>query len=51
VLEKSLCVGEIPKIMSFSEHVMSRQLDLYKEYCNTFKNVYKERVAGYFRPN
>lgn len=49
VLEKVLKVDEIPKIMSFSEHVMTRQLALYEEYSTQFTNIYKDRVKEYFR--
>ena len=45
-----LKVLELPKVMLFCEHVMSRQLSLYKEYKTTFPNIYRERVAEYFKP-
>jgi len=48
VLEKTLKVDEITKIMTFSEHVMTRQLQLYEEYSKQFTNIYKERVSTYF---
>jgi len=49
VLEKILCVDEIPKIMTFCEHVMTRQIALFEEYRETFPNIYKERVAEYIK--
>lgn len=49
VLEKILEVQEIPKIISFSEHLMTRSVALYEEYNLQFLNVYKERVAQYLR--
>ena len=35
MLEKILCVDEIPKIMTFCEHVMTRQIALFEEYRET----------------
>lgn len=35
--------------MSFSEHVITRQLQLYEEYNKQFTNIYKERVSMYFQ--
>lgn len=45
-----LKVEEVQKILLFSEHVLSRQLSLYEEYKSTLPNVYRERVAEYFKP-
>lgn len=50
VLEKTLKVDEIPKIMTFCEHVMTRQVALFEEYSSTFPNIYKDRVKEYIRP-
>ena len=36
--------------MSFSEHVMTRQVALYEEYKEQFPNIYRSRVADYLRP-
>ena len=50
VLGQILKVSEIPKIITFCDHVMQRQIQLYAEYHAQFPNIYKERVAEYFRP-
>ena len=47
VLEQTLSVHEIPKIVSFSEHIMDRQVKLLHEYRNEFVNIYKPRVTSY----
>jgi hypothetical protein len=49
VLEKTLKLSEIPKIIKFSEHIMTRQISLFDEYKETFPNVYKERFASYMK--
>jgi hypothetical protein len=49
VLEKILHVSEVPKIIAFCDHVMQRQVSLYEEYKTNFPNIYKERVAEYFK--
>lgn len=48
VLDELPGVEDVGKIILFSDHILIRQLDLYKEYSTRFPNIYKERVAEYF---
>jgi hypothetical protein len=49
VLEKTLGVGEVPKIIAFCDHILQRQVSLFEEYKTQFPNIFKERVAEYFK--
>lgn len=52
MLEKILNVSEVAKILAFCDHVMQRQISLYEEYKTQFPNIFKDRVADYFKlPN
>ena len=50
MLERLLKMTEVHKIIQFSESVMERQIKLFEEYKDNFPNIYKERVAEYFKP-
>lgn len=45
VLDQMLHLEEIEKVLHFSDHIFSRQINLYTEYKDKFPNLYKERVA------
>jgi hypothetical protein len=47
ILTNVLQMHEVPKVQLFSEHILDRQLALYKEYKTSFPNIYKERVNEY----
>ena len=50
ILQQGLEVPDIPKIIDFCDMLFDRQISLYEEYRSQFKNVYRERVAEYFKP-
>ena len=35
--------------MSFCEHILARQVDIYDEFCDTYTHIYRERVAKFMR--
>jgi hypothetical protein len=48
ILENVFCIPGVPMIQKFSQYVFERQLTSYKQYKETFPNVYKDRCADYF---
>ena len=49
MLEKALEVPDVPKIIDFCTILFDRQVALFEEYKNQFKNIYRERVSEYFK--
>lgn len=45
ILENTLKVEEIDKIMNFCEHILARQIDIYSEFSEIYTHIYKERVS------
>lgn len=39
---------EVAKVVDFCDMLFERQIGLYEEYANQFKNIYRDRVAEYF---
>ena len=49
LLEQALNVSDVGSIVNFCEQLFDRQIALYEEYKDQFKNIYKDRVAEYFK--
>lgn len=47
MLEQQLELEEIPKLISFCDHLLQRQIKLYQEFADTFRNVYTKKKARY----
>lgn len=48
LLENTLELEDVPKIIQFCDHVFARMLQLFAEYKGQFANIYKERCYEYF---
>ena len=49
MLENVLNLNDLPSVVCFCETLFERQIALYEEYKNQFRNIYKERVSEYFK--
>ena len=48
LLETTLELEDVPKVLQFCDHVFARMLQLFAEYKGQFANIYKERCFEYF---
>ena len=49
MVEHALKVPELPTVIQFCHNLLDRQIALYHEYKAQFMNIYKPRVAEYFK--
>ena len=49
MVEFALKVPELPTVIQFCHSLLDRQISLYHEYKAQFMNIYKPRVAEYFK--
>ena len=49
IVTEGLEVEEPERITVFSDVLFARQVSLYEEYKDQFKNIYRDRVAEYFK--